>query len=67
MREEQILLNCDHKNVVKMFYSIKEDTNYHFVLEYCNDGTLTEKINESEMGLEENVALKYFMDIMNGI
>lgn len=42
--EVQILKQCDHPNILKLYELYQDDTNYYLITEYCNGGELFERI-----------------------
>lgn len=57
--ELDILKEVDHPNIVKFFECYQDDTFYHLVLRLCEGSDLV-KIVESERGLQEHHAKKFF-------
>ena len=41
--EIKVLKSCESHNIIKLYDMKKTSNNYYLVLEYCNDGDLTEE------------------------
>ena len=65
MNEIQVLSNLDHcENIVKYYEMIKTRNNMYFVYEFCNGGTLLDKIKK-ENTISEKEAVGIFQDLLN--
>lgn len=57
----------EHPNVVKLVEVLANNSKIFIVLELINGGDLFDKIKDSENGLPENDARKYFRQIMSAV
>ena len=64
--EINILIKCDHKNIIGL-YSVFEEDNYIFMLmELSKQGSLYQKLKKQKR-FEEKVASRYMRDIVEAI
>ena len=60
-----ILQKFNSANVIKLYESMRTTNNYYLVYEYCNGGTLADKL-KSSVFFTEKEALHYFKQIVSG-
>ena len=63
-------LNIQHKNIIKYYKSYLYDQSIFWIMEYCDAGTLRDKINLytlSEKKFNENLIWYWSLQILNGI
>ena len=53
--EINILKSIDNLNIIKLIEVLKTQNNYYIVYEYCNGGTLEEKIKRNQFIAEKEV------------
>ena len=70
MQEITIMGKLDHKNVVKLYNTLRkttEDVDYLFiVMEYC-DSTLSHVLKQNTQGLKQSHALSYLYQMLAGV
>lgn len=67
-REIEILRECSHENIVKLFDWFEDDTYIHFVLEYCGGGDLGDRILQvGYSGMTEKIACSWLVQILRAI
>ena len=65
----QCLLKIDHINIIKLYEIINDlNTNkIYLIMDYLQGGTLQEKLNNSEKGLELSAVRKYFKTLLSAL
>ena len=76
-RELFIQTNLNHNNIVHLYGSFKDNYNYYLVLEYLQNGSLEDKINqylsnfisnpEKMEPIDEEIVIDIFKQILNGL
>ena len=64
--EIDIQSRCHHPNIIKLYYVKETKESFDLVLEYAKYGTLFDFIIQ-QRGLSENLAFKFFIQIVNAI
>lgn len=69
LQELEVLKSLQHKNIVKVHEYINDPNsqNVHIVLQYLSGGTLQEKLDNQETPFTEELARKYFRQILSGV
>lgn len=65
-----IKLKIDHENIVKYYTSYVHDDFIYWIMEYCDGGTLRERINlykKRKKNMNENLIWYWSIHILNGI
>ena len=67
-REIEILRECSHENIVKLYDWFEDETYIHFVLEYCGGGDLGDRILQvGYSGMTEKIACNWMVQIFRAI
>ncbi|XP_075707877.1 serine/threonine-protein kinase Nek5 isoform X2 [Rhinoderma darwinii] len=67
-KEVTLLAKMNHPNIVTFFTSIEENNNLYIVMEYCDGGDLTKRINKQRGVLfDEDQILNWFVQISLGL
>ena len=64
--EAQMLTNCRHPNIVRLYDWFDDKTNVTLILEYCAGGELWEILNKRGR-FEENVVSKYILQLSSAL
>ena len=64
--EKEIHSKLNHPNIIKLYNFFETDEEINFLLEYAENGNLHSLIKK-ENGFSENVAYKYFIQIVNAV
>eukprot|EP01114_Cavostelium_apophysatum_P019287 TRINITY_DN6173_c0_g1_i1.p1 TRINITY_DN6173_c0_g1~~TRINITY_DN6173_c0_g1_i1.p1 ORF type:complete len:454 (+),score=114.06 TRINITY_DN6173_c0_g1_i1:181-1542(+) len=65
--ERDILTKCsDHPNIVKLYYTFKDDERLFYVLEYCSNGELLKQLNKFG-SFDETCAVFYTAELINAL
>ncbi|KAK6271682.1 hypothetical protein POUND7_008765 [Theobroma cacao] len=64
-REISVMRIARHPNIVQLYEVMATKTKIYFVLEYCKGGELFNKVSKGR--LKENVARKYFIQLINAV
>ncbi len=59
-----ILSKINHPNIIKFIEMLQTTTHYYLVYEFCNGGTLEDKIKVQIM-INENEAVNYFIQLIS--
>ena len=62
--EIKVLKWCDNSNIVKLYDIKKTSNNFYLILEYCNEGDLSDYIKAKRL-LTEEEAVEYLMQIFH--
>ncbi|XP_076031894.1 serine/threonine-protein kinase chk-1-like [Oratosquilla oratoria] len=63
--EVQVQESLEHRNILRVLSSEKDETHIHIYLEYANGGDLSRKIGPS--GLDEKTSVLYFNQLISGV
>ncbi|XP_076031893.1 serine/threonine-protein kinase chk-1-like [Oratosquilla oratoria] len=63
--EVQVQESLEHRNILRVLSSEKDETHIHIYLEYANGGDLSRKIGPS--GLDEKTSVFYFNQLISGV
>ncbi|OHS99738.1 CAMK family protein kinase [Tritrichomonas foetus] len=66
-REVETLIKLDHPNVIRIYDHFEEDSKLFLVLEYCNGGSLEEKIIQSEGRISIEDQISYCSQIVSAL
>ena len=61
-----MLEKLDHPNIIKYIEKLNTVNNTYMVYEFCSGGTLEKKIYQNSF-LQEEVALKYFSEMLSAL
>lgn len=63
------LLKLNHVNIIKLHEIIDdpESKKVYLVMYYCQGGTLAQKLEKSEKGLDEELVKKYFRSLVSAV
>lgn len=65
--EVEVMHKTNHPNLMHLFEFLESSNNYYMVIQYCNGGDLEGFIHKQQAKLlNENMALYYLKQIMNG-
>lgn len=67
LREVQSLSKLKHVNIISYFNPFIDDTNLCYEMEYCDAGTLHQKIMNKVSGLSEPTILWYLYQLMSAV
>lgn len=59
-----ILSKINHPNIIKFVEMLQTSTHYYLVYEFCNGGTLEDKIKTQKM-INENDSVAYFKQLVS--
>ena len=59
-----MLRTCDNKNIIKLYDIKKTANNFYLILEYCNEGDLSQYLKRKKT-LPENEAIEIFIQILH--
>lgn len=62
--EIKVLKTCDNKNIIKLYDIKKTANNFYLILEYCNEGDLSQYLKKNKT-LSEKEAIEFFLQILN--
>ena len=68
--EVDLLSSLNHANVVRYIEAIREDENLYIVLEYCENGSLSNALKQTAIGLgqfPESLAAAYVFHVLEGL
>ncbi|KAH1074019.1 hypothetical protein J1N35_026347 [Gossypium stocksii] len=66
--EDVLLLNLNHKNIVKYLGSLKTTTHLHIILEYVENGSLANIIKPNKFGpFPESLVAVYIAQVLEGL
>ncbi len=63
--EIKVLKTCDNVNIMKLYDLKKTSNNFYLMLEYCNEGDLSQYLKERKT-LTEDEAVEFLCQILNG-
>ncbi|CAD8069354.1 unnamed protein product [Paramecium sonneborni] len=63
--EIKVLRTCNNDNIIKLYDIKKTANNIYLIMEYCNEGDLSQYIKQKKFLLEEE-AVDYLLQILNG-
>ncbi|KAL1104304.1 hypothetical protein V6Z11_D04G057800 [Gossypium hirsutum] len=67
-RNYVLLLNLNHKNIVKYLGSLKTTTHLHIILEYVENGSLANIIKPNKFGpFPESLVAVYIAQVLEGL
>ena len=66
-REMNILKDCDHTNIVRLFELYTSPGKRHFVMELCTGGHLGHALKQGKGRLDEETARQYILQIVHSI
>ena len=68
-QEMQVLTKLCHKNIIKLneIIDAEKSKNVYLVMNLCQGGTLLEKLNKSECGLDEALVKQYFRSLLSAV
>jgi len=58
--EIKVLKQCKNQNIIKLYDIKKTVNNYYLIMEYCNEGDLSEYLKQKKK-LTEDEAVEYFI------
>ena len=64
--EMEISKKFNHKNVIRVYSVLEDETNYYIIMEYCSKGELFDYI-VSKKKLSKDIASIFFYQLINGI
>ena len=64
--EIEISKKFNHKNVIKVYSILEDETNYYLVMEYCSKGELFDLISKKKRLSKEQSSL-FFYQLINGV
>ena len=59
-----MLKTCDNRNIIKLYDIKKTANNFYLILEYCNEGDLSQYLKKNKT-LSEKEAIEFFIQILN--
>ena len=62
--EIKVLKTCDNRNIIKLYDIKKTANNFYLILEYCNEGDLSQYLKKKKT-LSEEQAIEFFLQILN--
>ena len=62
--EIKVLKTCDNRNIIKLYDIKKTANNFYLILEYCNEGDLSQYLKKNRT-LSEKEAIEFFIQILN--
>lgn len=62
--EIKVLRTCDNINIIKLYDIKKTANNFYLILEYCNEGDLSQYLKKNKT-LPEKEAIEFFLQILN--
>jgi serine/threonine protein kinase len=68
-QEMAVLTKMNHMNIIKLQEIIDdpESKKVYLIMDYCQGGTLLEKLEKSKAGLEESLVKKYFRCLISAV
>ncbi|CAD8146933.1 unnamed protein product [Paramecium octaurelia] len=63
--EIKVLRTCNNDNIIKLYDIKKTANNIYLIMEYCNEGDLSQYLKQKKFLLEEE-AVDYLLQILNG-
>ncbi|CAK70691.1 unnamed protein product (macronuclear) [Paramecium tetraurelia] len=63
--EINVLRTCNNDNIIKLYDIKKSINNIYLIIEYCNEGDLSQYIKQKKFLVEEE-AVDYLLQILNG-
>lgn len=64
LAEREVLRQCDHPNIIKLYFTFQSSLKLFYVLEYCNNGNLKEFLDKNGQ-LPFKLAQFYTAEIVN--
>jgi len=64
--ERDILTQCNHPNIVKLYYTFKDEEHLYYVMELCSNGELLGKLKQTGT-FDEPIAAFYIAELINAL